>query len=285
MLEDLRARPKPDSASGKIDDPGTVLRYRAIWISDFHLGTRGCQADRILDFLKHTESEFLYLVGDIVDAWQLKKRWYWPQTHNDVIQKIMRRAHRGSQVYFIPGNHDEAARSFCGLSFGGVQVVNEIVHTTASDQRLLILHGDQFDAFLHHAKWLAKLGDTAYTFLLKVNGVLNYIRRKLGFSYWSLSAYLKHKVKNAMEHISAFETLVADEARRNNVDGVVCGHIHQIDMRKIGDVLYCNDGDWVESCSALVEDFQGHLSLINWPNDREQLLQQAGITISTPVPA
>jgi UDP-2,3-diacylglucosamine pyrophosphatase LpxH len=282
MLKDAPSSPQlaKETSENGADNQSAPLRYRAIWISDFHLGTRGCQAVRLLDFLKHTESDFLYLVGDIVDGWQLKKKWYWPQTHNDIVQKIIRRAHNGTQVFFIPGNHDEAARNFCGLRFGDVQVVDQAMHTTVSGQRLLVLHGDQFDAFLHHAKWLAKLGNTAYSFLLRVNALLNFVRRKMGFSYWSLSAYLKHKVKNAMEHISAYETLVADEARRNGADGIVCGHIHQIDMRKIGSVLYCNDGDWVESCTALAEDMHGHLLLIDWINGRDQLLQQTGLSLS-----
>lgn len=249
-----------------------VLHFRTIWISDVHLGTHGCQADLLLDFLRHTESEKLYLVGDIVDGWQLKKRWYWPQKHNDVIQKILRRARHEEEVYFIPGNHDEAARDFCGLSFGGVQVLDSTIHTTLGGKRLLVLHGDHFDAVMNYAKWLAKLGDAAYVFALQVNAALNYVRRKMGFSYWSLSAYLKFKVKNAVEYISMYEGVVADEARRRRVDGVVCGHIHHAEMRPIGAVQYCNCGDWVESCTALVEDRDGVLAIIDWPRDRAALL-------------
>lgn len=255
--------------------PGKVLAFRSIWISDIHLGTRGCKADFLLDFLKYTESEYLYLVGDIVDGWQLRKRWYWPQTHNDVIQKILRRARKGAQVFFIPGNHDEAARNFCGLHFGGVYVTNEIIHTTVHGKRLLILHGDQFDMVMGCAKWLAHLGDAAYEFMLKVNTVFNFIRRKLGFSYWSLSAYLKNKVKNAVNHIGDFETFIAERALHHQADGVVCGHIHHAQMRPMGKVLYCNDGDWVESCTALVEDFEGNLSIIYWAKDRDTLLDKA----------
>ncbi len=270
----------PEMLVNDQNDGHSVLRYRAIWVSDLHLGSRGCQAETFLDFIRHVECEYLYLVGDIVDFWQLRKRWYWPQPHNDVVQKILRCAHKGTKVYYIPGNHDEAVRSYCGLNFGGVLLANEAVHTTLTGQRLLIVHGDQFDAFIRCAKWLAKLGDTAYTFLLSVNAIFNYIRRKLGFSYWSLSAYIKHKVKNAMEHISAFETVVSEAARRHRVDGVVCGHIHQTDMRMIGPILYCNDGDWVESCTAMVEDLQGRLVLINWPEQRDQLLAKAPVTFN-----
>jgi len=250
-----------------------VLRYRTIWISDIHLGTRGCQAEQLLDFLKHTESDFLYLVGDIVDGWQLKKHWYWPQKHNDVIQKILRRARKGSKVFLIPGNHDEAARDFTGLSFGGVFVMNEAIHQTANGKRILIFHGDKYDAVMTYAKWLAKLGDAAYTFALSVNTWLNSIRRRLGFSYWSLSAYLKNRVKNAVEYISRYEDFIAEEGRRHKVDGIVCGHIHSAEMRMIGSVLYANDGDWVESCTALVEDYEGNLTLIDWVKDREKLLE------------
>lgn len=250
------------------------LRFRTIWISDIHLGTRGCRADLLLDFLRHTASDYLYLVGDIVDGWQLRKRWYWPQEHNDVIQKLLRRAHKGTQVVFLPGNHDEAARDYLGLNFGGVIIANDFIHLTADGKRLLILHGDQFDAVMGCAKWLAHAGDTAYTLLLGINVVFNYIRRKLGFSYWSLSAYLKQKVKNAVEHIGDFENFIAKEARRRQAQGVVCGHIHHAEMRMIGDILYCNDGDWVESCTALVEHMDGRLEIIDWPVARDALLAQ-----------
>ena len=270
----------PSSPFIKRDFPGVVLKYRAIWISDIHLGTRSCQAGLLLDFLRHTESEFLYLVGDIVDGWQLRKRWYWPQEHNDVVQKVLRRANHGAKVFFVPGNHDEAIRGYCGLHFGGVFITNEVVHTTAKGRRLLILHGDQFDAVMNCAKWLAHLGDKAYEITLFMNRLLNFARHKLGFPYWSLSAYLKHKVKNAVEHISDFENFIAERARHHNADGVVCGHIHHAEMRDIGKVLYCNDGDWVESCTALVEDMQGQLSIIHWPSQRDSLL--AGQAVMMP---
>jgi len=273
----------PDQiALGLTTYPDKLLRFRTIWISDIHLGTRGCKAEFLLDFLKHTESEYLYLVGDVVDGWQLRKRWYWPQTHNDVIQKILRRAHKGARVFYIPGNHDEVARPFCNLHFGGVFVTNEIVHETAQGKRLLILHGDQFDMVIGCAQWLAHLGDTAYEALLRINTLLNFIRRKMGFTYWSLSAYLKQKVKNAVKRMSTFEHFIAERASHHNVDGVICGHIHHAEIRVIGNVLYCNDGDWVESCTALVEDFDGNLSLIHWAEQRQQLLHNARDTNSTP---
>lgn len=270
----IETAPSKAGTPNGAQDNRKILKFRTIWISDIHLGTRGCQAERLLDFLRHTESEFLYLVGDIFDGWQLKKRWYWPQSHNDVIQKIMRRARHGSKVFFIPGNHDEVARQFCGLNFGGITIANSVVHETANGQRIFITHGDQFDAVISCARWLAKLGDHAYTLALGLNIAFNYIRRKLGYQYWSLSAYLKQKVKNAVTYISSFETFIATEAKHHNVDVVVCGHIHHAEMRQIDQVLYCNDGDWVESCTALVEDLDGNLSLINWIKDREMLLTQ-----------
>ena len=241
-----------------------VTRYRAIWLSDIHLGTRGCQAEMLLDFLKHTESDVLYLVGDIVDGWRLKKSWYWPQAHNDVVQKILRRARKGAQVFMIPGNHDEAFRDYIGLQFGGVTILEDTIHTTAEGKRFLVIHGDQFDAVVRYAKWLAFVGDTAYTFLLWLNTLLNKARRKMGFPYWSLSAYLKHKTKKAVEFIGDYETALTDEARRRQVDGVICGHIHHAEIRDMDGVLYVNDGDWVESCTALVEHPDGRLEILRW---------------------
>ena len=242
----------------------TAQKFRTIWISDIHLGTRGCKAELLLDFLKNTESETLYLVGDIVDGWRLKKGWYWPQAHNDVVQKILRKARKGTKVVFIPGNHDEFARDYTGNEFGAVEVRHEAVHETANGKKLLIIHGDEFDVIVTYAKWLALLGDGAYTVALGLNSWFNYIRQKLGYPYWSLSAYLKLKVKNAIQFINSYETALADTARKRGLDGVVCGHIHHPEIRMIDGILYCNDGDWVESCSALVEHLDGELELINY---------------------
>lgn len=239
-------------------------RFRTIWISDVHLGTRGCKAEFLLDFLRDCESDYLYLVGDIVDGWRLKRSWYWRQEHNDVLQKLLRKARKGTRVIYIPGNHDEAGREYCGLQFGGVHVEREAIHETADGRKLLVIHGDEFDAVVRYAKWLAVLGDKAYIALLNLNHWFNLARRQLGFPYWSLSAWLKHKVKNAVEYVSSFETAIAEEARRRGVDGVVCGHIHCAQMREIAGVLYCNDGDWVESCTALVEHFDGRLEILCW---------------------
>jgi UDP-2,3-diacylglucosamine pyrophosphatase LpxH len=246
------------------DDDAGQHRYRTIWLSDIHLGSSGCQAPYLLDFLRHNESEYLYLVGDIIDGWQLRKGWYWPQAHNDVVQKILRKARKGTQVVYIPGNHDEAARQFCDLAFGDIHVRGEAFHTTLAGKRLWITHGDLFDGVIQHAKWLAYLGDSLYTLILLLNRWFNRVRNRLGFQYWSLSQYLKHQVKNAVNFISKFEHVMTDEARRRGCDGVVCGHIHKAEIRDIDGVLYCNDGDWVESLSALVETFEGELKVIYW---------------------
>ncbi len=239
-------------------------RYRAIFISDLHIGTPGFQADALLDFLKHHPSEMLYLVGDIVDGWQLRRRWFWPQSHNDVVQKLLRRARKGCRVIYVPGNHDEFARHFVGHAFGGVEVQEEAVHVTATGQRLWVVHGDLFDGVIQCAKWLAHVGDWLYEFTLKLNRHLNRLRARLGLEYWSLSAYLKHKVKKAVNFISDFEVAVAHEARRRGFDGVVCGHIHHAEIRTVEGVLYCNDGDWVESRTALVEHMDGRLEIVHW---------------------
>jgi len=241
-----------------------VSNYRTVWISDLHLGTRGCKAEILLDFLKHVQCDTLYLVGDIIDGWRLKRSWYWSEAQTEVVQEVLRKVRKGTKVVYIPGNHDEALRDYLGLVMGGVQVEGEVVHRTAAGKRLLVLHGDQFDTVVRYARWLAVLGDFAYTYLLAANTWVNQLRKILGMPYWSLSQYLKHRVKNAVEYISKFEDVVADEARRRGVDGVVCGHIHHAEMRDIDGILYCNDGDWVESCSALVEDRQGKLSILRW---------------------
>ncbi len=240
------------------------LRFRTIWISDVHLGTNGCQAKRLLEFLKVTASDRLYLVGDIVDGWQLKRRWYWHQTHNDVVQLVMKKAKKGTKVIFVPGNHDEMIRQFIGLDFGGIKIRDEHVHVTANGKRMLVLHGDRFDGVIACAKWLAYVGDSLYTMILKFNQVLNTWRARVGLPYWSLSQYLKLKVKNAVSYITSFEDALAAEARKQNLDGVICGHIHKAEIRDIDGILYCNDGDWVESLTALVEDEVGELSLVDW---------------------
>lgn len=240
-------------------------RYRAIFISDIHLGTSGCKAEFLLDFLRANESKYLYLVGDIIDGWQIKRGWYWKQSHNDVVQKILRKARKGTEVIYVAGNHDEALRQFSGLAFGGIRIVNDTCHVMLDGRRLWVTHGDLFDGVVEHAKWLAVLGDRLYSMILKLNHHFNQIRHRLGLSYWSLSQYLKHKVKNAVSFISAFEEALTAEANRRGYDGVVCGHIHKPEIREVNGMLYCNDGDWVESLSALVETNTGELKIIHWP--------------------
>jgi UDP-2,3-diacylglucosamine pyrophosphatase LpxH len=247
------------------DDQGSN-KYRTIWISDIHLGTPGCQADALLHFLKHNESDTLYLVGDIIDGWQLRKSWFWPQSHNDVIQKVLRKARKGTQVVFIPGNHDEAARQFAGMTFGDIPIMENAVHVTADGKRLWVVHGDEFDQVVRYAKWLAYLGDTLYNFALTLNRVLNNIRIKLGYPYWSLSQFLKQQVKNAVNFILEFEHALIHEAKHRGYDGVVCGHIHKAEIKEVDGLLYCNDGDWVESLTALVEHPCGTLDIVHWPH-------------------
>jgi UDP-2,3-diacylglucosamine pyrophosphatase LpxH len=254
-----------NAAARSIDeDVDGQFRFRTIWISDLHLGTVGCQARHLLDFLRYTESEQLYLVGDIIDGWQLRRRWYWPQAHNDVVQKVLRKARKGTRVIYIPGNHDEFGRHFLKLSFGGIEVCDEAMHITADGRRLLVLHGDLFDAVVQQQRWLAIVGDRLHTTILHLNRWLNAARARLGFPYWSLAQYLKLKVKNAVSYIVDFEHAVAAEARRRGADGVVCGHIHKAEIRDIEGILYCNDGDWVESLTALVENDDGSLRVLSW---------------------
>ncbi|TAM36198.1 MAG: UDP-2,3-diacylglucosamine diphosphatase [Burkholderiaceae bacterium] len=267
----------PDNTDDRVH-AAAVRRYRTIFISDLHLGTPGCQALALLQFLESHPSEYLYLVGDIVDGWQLRRKWYWPQAHNDVVQKLLRRARKGCRIVYVPGNHDEFARGFIGHRFGGVEVVEEAVHTTAAGLGLWVIHGDYFDGVIQCAKWLAYLGDNLYEFTLRLNRHLNTLRARLGLPYWSLSAYLKHRVKKALSYVTDFEVAVAGEARRRGHQGVVCGHIHRAEMRDIDGTLYCNDGDWVESRTALVEHFDGRLELVSWAPANKAQDQRPTIT-------
>jgi UDP-2,3-diacylglucosamine pyrophosphatase LpxH len=239
-------------------------RYRAIFISDVHLGTRRAQAERLLDFLRLTESDTLYLVGDLVDGWAMRKKWFWDQSHNDVIQKLLRKARKGTRVIYIPGNHDENFRDFVNMRFGRVAVADDYMHVTATGRRYLVLHGDRFDGVVRYAKWLAVLGDGAYEAAMGANTIINRGRRLLRLPYWSLSAYLKFRVKQAVEFLSRFEDAVVREAKQRGADGVICGHVHTPADRDIGGIHYLNDGDWVESCTALVEHFDGRFEIIAW---------------------
>lgn len=266
--------PPAEAAAGTEERPS--LRFRAVFISDTHLGTPGCQAGMLLDFLRSVECDYLYLVGDIVDGWQLKRRWYWPQAHNDVVQKILRKARKGTQVVYVPGNHDEAARHYVDVDFGGVAIRREAVHVTRRGERLFVTHGDLFDAVVTCARWLALVGDQLYTVILKINQHFNALRARLGLPYWSLSQFMKLRVKNAVQYITAFEEALARDARARGFDGVVCGHIHHAEMRMVGEVLYCNCGDWVESLTALVEEHDGTLALLRWPTRARERRDEVG---------
>lgn len=244
--------------------PSRTNYHRSIFISDIHLGTRASQAAELLNFLRHNDADTIYLVGDIVDFWRVKRGPVWPQSHNDVIQKLMRKVRKGTRVVYVPGNHDEGLRDYCGVHFGGIEIARQSVHETADGKRLLVIHGDEFDVVVRNARWLALLGDHGYSLALWSNTPLNWVRRHLGLGYWSLSAYLKLRVKHAVNFISAFEQSLAEEARRRAVDGIVCGHIHHAADRMIDGVRYLNCGDWVESCTALVEDHTGIIKLVQW---------------------
>ncbi|MEM8658052.1 MAG: UDP-2,3-diacylglucosamine diphosphatase [Pseudomonadota bacterium] len=243
------------------------MRYRTLFLSDIHLGTRGCQADMLLSFLSTHDCDTLYLVGDIFDGWRLRRGWHWPQNHNDVVQSFLSKAQSGTRVIFIPGNHDEVMRTYLGTHFGGIEVMETADFETATGRRFLVTHGDDYDTVVVHAKWLAHLGDRAYVTILWLNTWINRARWIWGGQYWSLSKWAKHQVKKAVSFISAYETVLADEARRGGYDGVICGHIHHANMAMIGDVEYVNTGDWVESCTAVAERDDGSLILIDWASE------------------
>jgi UDP-2,3-diacylglucosamine pyrophosphatase LpxH len=257
--------------------PRGKLKLRTVWISDTHLGTAGCNAELLHDFLCSVKPETLYLVGDIIDGWRLKRGWYWPQRHNDVVRRVLKMANKGTRVIYIPGNHDEGLRDFTQLAFGGVEVVPEAIHETLDGRRFLVLHGDEFDGVVLYARWLAFLGDIGYAQLLRANVWVNRVRRLFGLPYWSMSAHVKKRVKNAVSFISRFEEAVARAAKARGVDGVVCGHIHSAEIREFDGVTYMNDGDWVESCTALVEHPDGRIEILDWAARAAALHRQAGL--------
>ncbi|WP_084205765.1 UDP-2,3-diacylglucosamine diphosphatase [Thiomicrorhabdus chilensis] len=246
-------------------DSSVNRHYRTIWISDTHLGSKGCKADYLSEFLKQHNCDTLILVGDIIDGWRMRKRVYWPQAHTNVIRRILTRAKRGTKVIYITGNHDDMLRRYSGIQFGNIDLVDEYFHTTADGRKIWCIHGDQFDGVVQCHRWIALFGDFLYETVLHFNRWFNQARHRLGFGYWSLSAYLKGKVKRAVNFISDFETAVAKEAHNQGMDGVVCGHIHHAEIRQIGeDITYYNCGDWVESCTALVEHHDGKIEQIHW---------------------
>jgi UDP-2,3-diacylglucosamine pyrophosphatase LpxH len=246
-----------------------VRRFRTLFLSDIHLGTRACQAERLVDFLRHYEADTFYLVGDIVDGWQLRASWHWPQSHNDVVQKLLRKVRKGSRVVYVVGNHDEFLRDYCGMKFGKIEITDKAVHVCADGGRYLVLHGDLFDIVIKHARWLALLGDKAYDAAIVANTLFNGVRRRLGLNYWSLAAGAKSKVKNAVKFIGEFEQALAAEAHRHGADGIICGHIHHPTIQETSGVRYVNCGDWVESCTAVAEHMDGRLEIIVWADSAE----------------
>jgi UDP-2,3-diacylglucosamine pyrophosphatase LpxH len=238
--------------------------YKTLFLSDIHLGTRSSQASMLLDFLAHNDADTIYLVGDVVDFWRIRRGPVWLQSHNDVLQKLLRKARKGTRIIYIPGNHDDGLRDYCGQRFGGVEIERQAIHETAAGKRYVVMHGDEFDVVVRYAKWLAFLGDRGYEFALWLNWPLNFVRRRFGLCYWSLSSYLKSRVKTAVNFIGEFEANLAAEAKRRQADGVICGHIHHAASRLFGDVHYVNTGDWVESCTAVGETANGELVMIDW---------------------
>ena len=249
--------------------PANKVKVKTVFISDVHLGFPGCSANFLLDFLRNVECEKIYLVGDIIDFLYMQKKMYWPQEHNDVIRTLLGKAKHGTQVIYVPGNHDEVLRGHNDTVFGNVLIKDEIIHTTADGKRFLVLHGDQFDSVVKYSRLMAIVGSNLYEGLLNANRLVNYIRSGLGLPYWSLATALKHKVKGAVNYISNFESAVSQMAKQKKVDGMICGHIHRPEIRNIDDVLYCNCGDWVESCTALIENQDGSLEILYWAEEFE----------------
>lgn len=260
---------------------------RTLFLSDIHLGTRGCQANMLLDFLEHHTADQIFLVGDIFDGWRLRRGWHWPQAHNNVVEALMAKAHSGTPITYIPGNHDEVMRNYLGTHFGGIEVKARAEHVTAGGQRILVTHGDQFDVVVMNAKWLAHVGDGAYSVVLVLNTWVNRIRRLWGGQYWSLSNWAKQQVKRAVNFIGEYEGVLSEEARRGGFDGIVCGHIHKAELKQIDSILYINCGDWVESCTAIVEHHDGSLKLVDWArkvrqaNYRKRLRARTQVTAMT----
>jgi UDP-2,3-diacylglucosamine pyrophosphatase LpxH len=253
-----------DTNDPAADHHAAPVHVRALFISDVHLGTRTARTDQLLDLLRCCEADVLYLVGDIIDFWRVRRGPHWPQTHNDVLQELMRKVRKGTRLVLVPGNHDECLRDYAGMQFGGVEIHRDCVHLTAQGRRYVVMHGDEFDVVVRTAKWLALLGDRGYELALWLNHPLNWVRRHLGLGYWSLSAYLKYRAKKAVAFIGAFEEAVAAEARRRNADGIICGHIHHAADRIFEGVHYLNCGDWVESCTAVIEAQDGRLGIVRW---------------------
>jgi UDP-2,3-diacylglucosamine pyrophosphatase LpxH len=256
--------------------------YRSVWISDIHLGTKDCQSEMLYNFLDSIKVDYLYLVGDIIDMWSIKRKWHWPKQYNEVIHKLLKRSRKGAKVFLIPGNHDEFFRDFVGYQFGDVQIVDRACHETADGRRFLVLHGDEFDTVILYRPWLSHLASWAYNHLILLNRMVNAVRRRFGKPYWSLSGAIKRKVKQAVKYLTNFEDLMTTEANRQKVDGVICGHVHQPALRTIKGVTYCNTGDWIENCTALAEKEDGSLEIIWWHREMDNRCKamEAEISIS-----
>lgn len=269
LFDQFPTLPIPEWMEDSIPDEPTTRcpkpnHHRSIWISDVHLGTSAAKAEQLSDFLKFNRCDTLYLLGDIFDGWRMKKRVYWPQAHINVIRRILTASKRGTKVVYITGNHDEFLRRYSGMSFGNIHLVDEFVHQSPSGKRFWLVHGDAYDAVVFNKKWLVMIGDFAYDFLLKINPLLNRARAFLGMPQWSLSSYLKNRLRNAFSIINNYEKILSNECKKRNLDGVICGHIHHAELKQIDGVDYANCGDWVESCSALTEGFDGEIQIVHW---------------------
>lgn len=247
-----------------MEETGTVRHVRALFISDVHLGMQAIQVEELLKFLAVHDADTIYIVGDLIDGWRLQKEWNWPQEYNALANALFAKARAGTRMVYLAGNHDEFLRDYLGTYFGGIEIVDRMIHITADGKRYLVIHGDQFDVVVANAKWLAHIGDWAYNFALKINAPINWVRRRMGLRYWSLSAWAKQKVKSAVSVMGRFEEALSLEARNTEVDGVICGHIHHAAMHHKFGIHYINSGDWVESCTAIVEDHDGAFELIRW---------------------
>lgn len=254
-----------------------MTHYRTIWLSDIHLGSKGCQAENLLYFLKHTESDYLILVGDIIDFWAMSRKLYWPTSHNTIIQKILKKARHGTKVIFVHGNHDNVLHDYIGLKFGDVEIQKEYLHTLSNGETFWCIHGDDFDLITRYHSWVALLGDVGYEWLLKLNRYFNVIRKLLDLPYWSLSAFIKHRVKDAVNFISDYEQSIITEAIKRKVSGVVCGHIHKAELTKMNDVWYVNTGDNVESCTAITETQSGDLQLLCYLEQDIKILKECNL--------
>lgn len=256
-----------------MSDSTSKTYHRTIWISDVHLGYKDCRADFLLDFLDSTECETLFIVGDFIDIWSLKKHFMWPDSHQSVVKKLIHKAQAGTKVIYIPGNHDHLNRDLVGSDILGVEIHQNYVHTTADGRKFLLCHGDEFDFVVRHSRLTKIIGDISYDLLLFLNRWCNHFRKWSGQPYWSLATYIKNRIKNARTAIEVFEEAAAAEAKRRGLDGIICGHIHQPEIRKIDGVLYCNDGDWIESCTAMTEDKNGWLEIVHWGDVRQSVKQ------------